>query len=577
MELTSSGASSTRERSSYGILLILTVVLVGVIASDLAQGAFQFSQFGNFSRAAWAWALMDSEGKEGWFQFNIFVAPALLATAVVVMALDRSREGVRRFGRLYAILCVIEILLSPMAWAGMLLVRSYDVKAIGWGPQSQVFFASLSALRMLACVALLVGVWRLRARVRLSESSSVTHPLGEVQEVSQSAARRGPASDISDVREVVAPTSPSVLAPVCLAVAAVAAFADGFGIAVIDVHSSTSLGVWGALKYGAQDIASATSSDPTALAVPILILLGVVALRWTGVRSNHAKALGRFFAWFAAVELAIMPTFILATIQVNSGNGLQADVWTDFYTWAVVRILVCVAALVGAVSFLRARRGSAHLESRLDNRAPIDGQPVGASDERGGDGLSSPAPVELMSTRTEVDGSREISFLFGLTSALFVLLGVAFVTYDMINPGSAILGGSITGSGWDKLQSALGMLAVGQDGDFVFLFGPICLLLAVVVWPKEGISSRGTRWVLWVAITESVVTVVYVVTSSLSPLGTNGAVDLICWGAARLFICVATGAATIELQRRPVWCEQPPPDDVPGARDIAEDAALSFA
>jgi hypothetical protein len=514
------------------MVVLIAVSVTGLLACDLAQGGLDFPGFGGFSSVSWAWALMDGGGGEGFELFNIFVLPALLATALAILCVSWTpSKTARLLGRWLLALAVLLLIQTPMALVGHVIFQSLFAARDGWLLPRIVFLAVLTVLRLVACLAMVVGAMRFLATRR------------EVHAVAVDFAD----TDSADLRNGRAPIPMSLRAPVFLGLAATAGLLIGVVTAFYDVHQAVQLrspsgpyigdtsigpGIWGVLKYGAQDVASATSTDPSALAVPILLLLSVIVLRRLPLRKGVAAA-ARLLAGFAAIELLLMPTFVIATVQVNA--GLSSGAWVDFVAWSAARVLVCIAALLGALSILSKQPKVSTLKADGDVLATVPNPDLG---------------VTLDDASFSSDGTA-MSTLLGWTATLGLLAGIGVVIYDLVHSQSAIIGNFGTGPlTSDVARGALSELAIGQSGDFVFLFGPLLLVLAIYLRRRQVAPSPSDvvvrRWLLSVAVADWIVTCTYVAVSFEWSSGFF-LVSFVGWGLVRLLVCFAAVAYALEL------------------------------
>jgi hypothetical protein len=510
------------------MVVLVGIAVTGLFVGDLVQGGLDFMGFGGFSRVSWAWALMDGGGGEGFELFNIFVLPLLLAMAISLLSVPwMPSPTARRLGPWLFVLVVLVTVQTPMALVGHVLFDSLFITRFGWPLPTIVFLAVLTIFRLAACIAMLVGARKFLAPTRGAEIVAVGP--SEVE----------PGALLTRVAPI------TTRAPVFLGLAAAAGLAIGLVTAFHDVNLAVSLrnsgpglggtsvgpGLWAVLKYAAQDVASASSTDPSALATPILLLLSVIVLRQVPERKG-ATAAARLLAGFAAVELLLMPTFVIATVQVNA--GASSGEWVDLACWSTARVLVCIAALLGSVE-------RSHRAGRGDSRqADLDALPPTSDDQ---------LATRLDGMRRA--GRRPLSVLLGWTSTIGLIAGVGVVVYDLVHPQRAIVGNFGTGQlTSDVARGALSELAIGQSGDFVFLFGPLLLVLALYLRTRQIPPSRhdiaARRWLLSIAIVDWIVTCTYVVAGFEWSSGFDN-VSFVGWGLVRLLVCFAAVAYALDL------------------------------
>jgi hypothetical protein len=518
------------------MIVLLCSAVTLVLAGDLVQGVLDFRVWDNFSRYVWAQALWDVGGGGGGHQFNIFVLPAVLVMATLLLCESQiTSKIVRRLGRWLQVLVVVALVQTPLNVLGRVLYLS-AIASLPAGLEPQpvshppylYFLFALTVLRLIVCVAMLSGIRKFL--VRRPDSALDEFVITQ---------RRG----VECLPQSTLQSRATLRAATLLALAAAAGIAIGVGTAIFDVRSSATAINWLNLRLGALDLGSTSLTDPSALSTPVLLLLLAIVVR----RKRHftgARNFARLVTGFAAFELLLTPTFIVANFQLNAGPDDVARV--DVAAWSAARVLLCVSAVV-CVLRQRTRKSVVPRENGPghDDYAAVEGfvpstEFVALEQSKP---TSLPAPAQQR-------GRLALSQLLGVTATAMVATGVLVAAYNLIHPQGAIIGSWWSGPlGTDVLGGALREVALGQSGDFLFLFGPLLVILAIHLREPGSTDSLREKlvkqWLLSVAVAQWITTCLYAATADWGT-GTD-LISNIGWTVVRFLLCCAAVVYAIGL------------------------------
>ena len=219
--------------------------------------------------------------------------------------------------------------------------------------------------------------------------------------------------------------------------------------------------------------------------------------------------------------------FLVDFASLISSPGFDRSMWTSFIGWCVVRALLCIAAIVGAVSMLR------------------------------------PRSTDITEGREEAvlapNGDRSafsMSVLLGCAGGATVVIGAVLAIFSFYSGEYANLNLAL----WTRLSFALQELTTFNSGTWQFVAGPLTLVLAVILLRASRVWSDAAQrlklWLIALAVLELAVTVTYVV-ATVVPTSDFGGPGFdrsewswfVGWCGVRILICTAAMIGLISLPK----------------------------